>query len=118
MKTTKKHFELFKKWFKHYQDKFQLNEYRADFFHEKTGTSRAQIATNQMGKVTRVSFSTKWGEGKLDEEFIKITAMHECFHLLLSRLRWIAGCRFIGEEEITEEDERVVRKLENIFIKL
>ena len=114
MKTTKKDFALFKKWFRHYQNKFQINDYRVDFMHEKVH-GYAQISTRQLTKVARVSLDTNWGEYKITDEKIKSTALHECLHLLTSRIVWIAGHRFIGEDEIYEESERLAVKLTNIF---
>ena len=116
MKTTEKDFKLFKETFLEYQKKFGLIGYEIHCLHEYTKDAYADIAIDQMAKKGTVRFSTKWtGDIKLSDERIKRTAMHECLHLLISRLSWLATCRYVAEPEIKEEDEALVIRLTAIL---
>jgi len=117
-KTTKQHFELFKRYFKHYQDLFELNNYQIHFFHQKGGKWYAEITTNQIGHCSRVTFNTTWIERGPTEDKIRKDALHECCHLLISKLEWLAGCRYLDEVEIDETQEELVVKMASAIERL
>lgn len=116
MKTTAKEFERFKKSFKYWQEKLGLHEYRIDFFHKQLKDNYAQIMTSEIGKTATVCLTTK-----LDSEDVKcwggpeVTGKHEAIHLLVRRLTWLARSRHCSENDIDEEDEKIVRRLEDVL---
>lgn len=115
IKTTKEDFEYFQKCFKKWQEKFQLNCYWVYFYRCKLEESYSRIVIN--GAVASVHFATEWeeeGRGKTEQEIDKL-ARHECLHLLLGKIANLAVNRFVSENELREEEEFLVRKLEYIF---
>lgn len=115
MKTTIKHFKLFQRYFKKYQKEFGLTGYNVRFFRKKMDDCYAEILVNQDGKVARVNFSTNWIDRKITNIEIKENALHECLHLLISRIVWLGTCRYIDDQEIPEEEESLVVKLSGLL---
>ena len=108
-------FETFKEYFKKYQQKFGLQQYRIDFNVRRIPNIFAQIQVHQTAKVCKAVFST--GLSKVNREMSNpvADAKHEAIHLLLSRLRWLALSRCTSAEEVTEEMEGLVVKLESLI---
>lgn len=117
-RTTKKHFELFKKFFNQYRGLFGLNNYTLYFSHVSIKGVYGEIITDHMGHVSRVKFNTIWDDREPTEEEIRNNALHECCHLLTNKLKWLATCRYLSEEEIEETTEEITVRLANIIKKL
>ncbi len=83
--------------------------------HEALDSKYSTIKINQMSKVAVVTLNNTMDEEMKRNLDIKGTARHEAIHLLISRLEWIAGCRYIGEEEIDEEVESLTVRLEGLI---
>ncbi len=114
MKTSKAYFERFKKEFLRWQKELGLTQYRIKFYHIKLDGMYAQTHTIQKGKLVNVALSTDIEEPKFDEG-PESHARHEALHLLLSRLSWIAECRYIEDSDIGEEEEAIVVRLEKVI---
>lgn len=84
--------EAFVKW----QKRFGLVNYKIDFKHE-----------DLTKKVTK--------ENEFGWEGIENIALHEAIHLVIERLSWLARERHVTEEEIYEEEESIVRRLQTVF---
>jgi len=111
--TTKKQFDLFKRECQHFINKWELNNYRVYFGHEKLDDNTGADCYAQADSYTaKIRFNKK---GEQSNEQIKLFAKHEVIHLLLGRLSWQAYERFISKAEISEAEEEVVRKLEKII---
>ena len=110
-----KDFELFKKTFTRYQNKFGLTGWRISFSHGTLDGAHAEMTPNLSCMVASVRLNSvphkhdnNWGD-------IKGHAKHEAIHLLLQRLVTNGSTRYISESEIYESTEEVVRKLENLI---
>ena len=106
-------FELFKKTFRKYQEKFGLLGYAVYLkFEPITGGDFADITVNQNDMVATIRLNSKLDEK--DEQFkhIELSAKHEAMHLLLSRFenKAINRCN-VSEKEIFEIEEELVNKL-------
>ena len=114
MKTTKKDFDTFKKEFVRWQHLFGLSQYRVVFHHAVLEGRHAEITVNECGKIAVVSLSRDTCD---DAVFVpaKTNARHEAIHLLLSRLSWLAGCRYLAESDLDEEEEGIVRRVESVL---
>ena len=105
-------FKRFKKEFRAWQTKLGLAEYTVTFKLKKLPDSWAEFAIDAQGCVGTLVISTahKW---TLHD--VRCVALHECLHLLVARLTEIGSRRFVEEDEISHENERVVCILEKIL---
>lgn len=115
IKTTKKHFELFKKECLFLQNKWGLNSWELYFSHEEMDNCYAKLSTDLIGRVAKVDFSAIWPEPLISDKYIKIVAKHEMIHLVLARLYTLSLHRFLTESELEEANEETVRVLEKII---
>jgi len=116
MKITKVDFEKFVKAFKFWAAKFGLNEYKIIFYHEPIENNYAQIRINEKGKLAEVRLTTEINEGAIPGwRGPEIHAKHEAIHLLTNKLKDMNYRRFISEDEIEQEWEALVRKLEKLL---
>lgn len=100
---------LFKKHFEYWSQKFGLTQYGLYFSKEKMEPI-SDVHRNERGKVATIRVSTE----RFDKEETRATAIHETCHLLLSRLIYLA-INGRSEQDIVEEEENVVRKLEYVL---
>lgn len=116
MKTSKAYFKRFKKEFLRWRDALGLTQYRIDFFHEKLDCLYAGITVWEKDKTARVSLNTEFSKEsfKIDEG-PEAHARHEAIHLLIHRLSWLGGCRYITDDDLWEECEAVVVRLEKVL---
>lgn len=115
-KTTKENFKDFKKACVQYADLLGLKEYKICFLHEKLEESYARIEVNHRGMVAWIALTTEFEKDVLNGWCGPTThAKHEILHLLVSRLVYLGESRFIAPDEITTEEERVVRRLESVI---
>jgi len=115
MKTTKQHFEIFKKECKKWQEVLSLDNCNLYFQHIDLGESDATCLRTTDGRMT-LSLSTEL----LDEidydmpitNYIKKLAKHEMIHALLAQL-----ALSITRDEVLrhEAEELLVHKLEKII---
>jgi len=78
--------------------------------------SFAQIAVNELGKTARVSLCTELRKDDVDADpGPESHARHEILHLLTNRLRWLGSCRYIGDDDLEEEWEAIVVRLEKVL---
>ena len=118
MKTTKGEYERFKGSFLKWQEKFSKLDYKIYFQHVVLvpNDSYARIETNITGRVATVNFNANIDDDAYKEwEGPETSGRHEAIHLLIARLAWLGGCRYIDSEEIGEEDEAIVRILEKVL---
>lgn len=109
--SKSKDFELYKKHFTKYQERFGLTGYEVYFEYKDLGTSLASIAINHSGMVATASLNSK--RRKIDKPIknIRKDAKHEAIHLLMGKVSGANHCRFITESEIDEAEEELTIKL-------
>lgn len=117
MKTTKKHFEIYKKECQKWIDRFELNNWDVCFGLTSKKGVHGRIGSNLDGYNATLFLCEDWDDRikPLTKENIKKVAKHEVIHLLLLRLSINAGTRFVTPEQLIEAEEELVRKLENII---
>ena len=116
MKTTQRHFEVFKKECLKWIKRFGLQDWRVDFFHEdwsdSYGQAKAWCKWNVNGRVVSFCLASEWNI-PIKAKDVQQTAFHEVGHLLLGRIDILAGTRYLCEDEIKEEVHAIIRRLEN-----
>ena len=118
MKTTNKHFQIFKEECQKWIDKFGLSGWEVSFVHQTySENTYATCFTALVGMRATIYFTDKWDNEirKISPETIKQSAKHEAIHLLLARLSDNGRARYINELEMNEAEEELVRKLEKII---
>lgn len=118
MKTTPKHFALFKKECQYWIDKFGLKEWDIAFqqmnleSNDPDSVTGAQCVADLKNRVSAIVLQADW-DIKVTNRMVKQMAFHEVCHLLLWRLVWLAQQRSISEGEATAEAHTIIRRLEN-----
>jgi len=118
MKTTNKHFKLFKKECHKWVDRFQLNNYDIAFEHKKLNDAHARcIIDNEYDSTIALTsdIPTCFDYNMSMDDYIKHLAKHEVIHVLLGRVMNTGNSRYITKAEILEAEEELVRKLEKII---
>ena len=113
MKTTKQHYELFKKECDYWIDKFKINDWRVDYMMEDLDNNIAQCDRNLFARTVKISLNTELGVE--DIKLLKDTAKHEIIHLLIGELAVMAKDRYIRQDELYSAEEALTRKLEKII---
>ena len=114
MKTSKAYFERFKTEFLRWRDLLGLTQYRIVFHHIKMEDHYAGLKINEKGKLAEVSLCTVINNLAVDDG-PEAHAKHEAIHLLIHRLGWLGGCRYITDDDLEEECEAVVTRLEKVL---
>jgi hypothetical protein len=117
MKTTPKHFQVFKKECLRLIDLFELNNWNVEFQHGELNLRFAEIKTSLDDYIATIGFNIEWDDvlRPCTEEEIKKSALHEVIHLLLSRLSDMGAARYITSAEFKSTEEELVHKLEKIM---
>lgn len=115
-KTSEGEIAEFKSAFAYWKREFGLVEY-ATLFSQSKMDEIAQLDADPANCTGVVSLTTSPPDG-FDEEEAYSSGLHEAIHLLLARYRAAALDRHATEADISEAEERVVRVLEPILLKL
>lgn len=118
MKTTKKHFELFKKECQKWIDRFNLDswEFFIEMKPEDEVESRARCKPQITGRVVTIDFSDEWfGFKKITDQDIRQSAKHEVIHVLIAEVSDLHFQIFRSEDEVARAAESLVNKLEKII---
>jgi hypothetical protein len=111
-----KDFELFKKEFKKWQEKFGLNGWEVFFKYEKPQMGGfASVNVNLLDKTVTVRLNDELEEKDKPFKDIKRDAKHEAIHLLLAEFSELAYNRFINSDELYRAEEELVHKLEELI---
>lgn len=108
-------FELFKREFKKWKQKFGLTGYKVYFKHEPLENSFADIEVNLGDMVATVRLNSKLPDKDKPHKHVALSAKHEALHLLISRLEKNGCYRFISSAEMYEATEELVFKLEDLI---
>ena len=116
MKTTKKDYELFKKECLYWIKRFELNNSRIYFEYKDLGENiGANCSPSTNGNMTLALALEIHPFHRTQNEEIKYLAKHEVLHSLLGVLSELAHSRYVGQDELLDAEERLVRKLVNII---
>ena len=122
-KTTKKHFNLFKKECDYWIKEFGLTNWCVRYYHRKDSKQEVHAWCNFefSGRAVDITLNAEVDDDyKLNPEFeTKLSAFHEVCEVLLFPLRYLAEARFLTDNEIDPEIHNIIRTLENaVFDKL
>ena len=119
MKTTKKHFEIFKAECEKWIDIFGLKDYEFHFEHKAVGDENiAECCRNSTSRTARLSLCKVWPEYSmvaLTDYNVKTSAFEEVCHVLLYSLSSCAYSRHIMEHEIDEAEHGIIKTLQNVL---
>ncbi len=116
MKVSKAYFDRFKKAFTYWQERLGLTQYRVSFTHKYHPDDYAEITIQQLGKCATVLLTTELTGPSADSKLSpEDHAKHEAIHLLLSRLTWLGMSRYIEQQDLAEEEEAIVVRLEKVL---
>ena len=111
-----KDFEIFKKEFLKWQDKFGLNGWKVFFRYEDIGDYKhASLDYDLNGMVATAKLNSKLPETVKQDKNPAYYARHEAIHLLLARLETYAMVRYVTANDIEEADEELVNKLMGVL---
>jgi len=114
-KTTQSDLKRFKAEFERWQSLLGLTQYQVYFFIKDLEDTFAQIEIQEMQKVVSVFIQSELsGQDYESKEWSK-TALHECLHLLLHRIEWLGNCRYIESNDLHEENEAIVVRLQKVL---
>jgi len=114
-KTTKKHFEHFKKCFLIYANMWGLKEWRFDFVHDDCGLALSTVNYDTSNKVVTVAFCRESGRlPPLTMKEVRETAKHEVHEMVVAELSVLAHDRFTTEDEIVRVRHTLVRRMDNV----
>lgn len=118
MRTTRAHFETFKRSFLYWQKELGMLDYKVVFEHVNLNRNFALIGVDHHAKAATVSMTTQLRPdaacpaAQLDPE---LSGKHEAIHLFLSRGFSLAFSRFVLERELYDTEEGMVRVLEKVL---
>lgn len=117
MKTTKQHYEDFKRYSLDWQKKLGLLDWEIGFRHEPIKHAYARTRWKMSAAFATVSFCTNWeSELELSQANIQKTALHEMLHLLLAQMVCEAEDRYTNQTAIDIAEHRIIRTLESVFL--
>lgn len=116
MKTTKQHFEIFKKECQKWIEIFGLKNWEIDYYHKKDkDESLSWVSFNHDNRCANIYLGIEWPDNIHPTNYeVRKSAFHEITEILLHPIRYIGDCRYVnGPEEIEVAVHNVIRVLEN-----
>jgi hypothetical protein len=120
LRTTAKHFALFKREASECLEKWGINDLHIYFHHGKRN-ARATFSGDNVKRVATITLSLDWEKWEPDDvrpsitdEDIRVVARHECVHALLLPIAALPGS-FCTEAETEMAEEAVVQRLLRIL---
>jgi len=121
-KTTKTHFELFKKECLYWHERLGLQRWDLIIAHEELDSLISQLRYNAIAHRATVVLNITWVDvdraETLNDELIISSAIHEISHLLEAEMSSLSRERYVGEDELYRAEEVVVNILVREFMKL
>lgn len=116
MKTTKAHYDEFKRHHAEYVRRFGLLEWAVQYRHALEDEGYACTEPKFKGKVATVTLATDWGEVRpVNSRELRKVAKHEAIHLLTYSLYWHAAARYISPDTLEEAEHALVRTLDQLI---
>lgn len=117
MKTTKKHFKIFKKELEYWIEKFQLREWAFTIVHEDSKREPNSLAwywSEWRARAVVIGLSKDWGKTKPAKHRLCRSAFHEACEILLSDMASIGmidACP-TQKQELESKAHSIIRRLE------
>ena len=116
MKTTKKHFKIFKHECRRWIEIFGLKGWEFRYYHAKLGGFKNAACNYHLGdRHAEIYLFPKLERIKPTAEQIKLLAFHEICEVFIGPLFANAGARFLMEHEIKESAHVIIITLQNIL---
>ena len=120
MKTSKAHFEIFKKECEKWIKLFGLSNWEISIEHSKGDSDRAWIIPVTKGRVVRICLGSNWinlEPDKITPDMLKRVAFHEVCEVLIEPLAWLAECRFLNPDQLDPARHDIIHRLEEVIFK-
>ena len=114
-KLEKKHLDYYKKRVLYWLKELGVSGWTVYFDLEDVVGGYASIDWNFSGRVCTFNLSREWLGLRPTNKCIDRSALHECLHLLLTPFNVYAKERYLDEEVLDNEREKVVIMLENFI---
>ena len=116
--TTASDFLYFKEKCRYWRKFWGLTEFTIHYFHSNIDDNLAQAEVDSNNGLVTLRLAKEFHQDNPTKELLDRLAFHEVCHILLGRLSSIGQSRFISENEHTEAEEAIVRRLENCVLPL
>lgn len=113
-RTSKKKYQDFKEAFLRWKLVFGLVEYDVLFDQKDIDGTYAQVDIDPVGCVASVIVAQYDPDPR--DDWSESTALHEVLHLAVARIKYTSKKRFVSEDEIDREEEKLVRTLEHVIM--
>lgn len=119
MKTTAKHFEIFKAACEHYRQKLGLTDWEFRYGHRdhNDGDALAWVYCNVEGRVASVWLAVEWGDYDAPTKAnLWHMARHEVLHVLMADVMQLASLQH-GSAPATrgQAEHAIIRRLERVL---
>ena len=115
IETTPKQFKVFKKSARKWAKRLGLTQYRLDFERRPLGDAYATCMADGSLCVATMAMTSAICDDEVKLFDPKGCGKHEALHLLISRMHMLGQMRFIRNDELDEENEAIVRRLEKVL---
>lgn len=116
MKTTKKHFEIFKAECEKWIEIFGLKGWEINFFHkELKGYQNAATEYHITDRYADIYLFPKLKRYKADDDKIRLLAFHEVCEIFMGPMNVNAKERFVARSEINEALHAIIITLQNVL---
>jgi len=118
MKTTAKHFKIFKAECEKWINRFGLFNWEVGYYHKEDGDTSTFSWTvyRYSGRAVDVCLNRTWQDRPYNMEYeLRLSAFHEVCEILLYPLRYLGECRFLSDGEIDPEVHSIIRILESVL---
>ncbi len=110
---SKEQFKYFKQRCNHWVKMFGLTDWRIYYEFVEVEGAFANCGRNSSERIATIKLNPEWKSSREPtREAIDRTALHEVCHILLSRFHWMGECRFLMDNELDDESEAVIHRLE------
>ena len=116
-KTTKVHFNLYKKAIRYYLNKYKITGWHVYFAHSDECTGYASTYADYRKRSANFMLTITWDEDglELNEKEIYSTAKHEAIHLMEWPVYAIGHERYSSQEELSSAHEEIVTHLTDLL---
>ena len=117
MKTTKKHFRIFRQECEKWIKRFHMQGWFVTYTHSETDPdTAANFYHAYAARQVTINLATSLDGDSFDEHYLRGLAFHEVTEsMLIGRLRYLAQERYVTEGEIEEVSHDIVNNLQTII---